>query len=811
VLYRRGLAYQDEAVVNWDPVDKTVLANEQVDSDGRSWRSGAIVEKIQLKQWFFRITAYQEALLHGLDLLAEHNQWPERVLTQQRNWLGKSTGAKIKFPVTVEGSPWREVEVFTTRPDTLFGVKYIALSTTHQLVERLAPDHPKLQDFLDRAATLPPDSKEGFLLPGVIATNPLAFTIRDLQEKQLPIYVAPYVLSGYGEGAIMGVPAHDSRDLAFWRWQKPSSPVSVVIQPSKGSISTPPDPSVSDLAEAFVHTGVLNELCGKYSGLTSTEGGKQIVEELQHNGDHAKLAENWRLRDWLISRQRYWGTPVPIIHCKDCGPVPVPDDQLPVQLPKLDKSVRGKTGNPLEKIESWMKCNCPSCNQPAKRDTDTMDTFVDSSWYFTRFPDAQNEKEPFSREAAKEFLPVDTYIGGVEHAILHLLYARFVYKFLADEGLLPQHHDPIKSPAEPFRRLISQGMVHGKTFSDPATGRFLHPTEIKGADTPAPIIKASGITPTISFEKMSKSKYNGVDPSDCIAKYGADATRAHMLFSAPVSEVLEWDEEKIVGIQRWFGRISKLVDFIQDPPKEPQSMQTIQALISAEQQPHTTVSKLSSLVSPSDTETLLFVCKIINSLNDTLDHNIYALNTAISDLIKLTNKLLTPPTDSTSPALLLWSTTALLRMLAPIAPSFSQECWTKLLENASISAICEKHWPGSSTNIFRTPFPSSPLKAEREAELSKLRKTVKCAVQVNGKLRFSVEVPAYSTEPGDDSEGKTELGKEEMKEYLSEKILETNEGRYWFGEKNEWEKRKRIVVVPPGRGGEGVWLVNVVF
>jgi len=816
LLLKRGLAYQAEALVNWDPVDKTVLANEQVDSDGRSWRSGAVVQKIQLKQWFFRITAFQEALLRDLDVLAEHNQWPERVLTQQRNWLGKSTGAKIKFDVCIDGSPSGHVQVFTTRPDTLFGVQYLALSTNHPIVRNLACRLPELQHFLNRAATLPPDSKEGFLLPGVMATNPLHLIVpASIQQKQVPVYVAPYVLSGYGEGAVMGVPGHDSRDLSFWRQQDPLNPVSIVIHPASGSASMGTDLPASELPGAFVHSGVLSEHCGKYAGMTSTAGGKQIVADLQIHRQLAVAAENWRLRDWLISRQRYWGTPIPIVHCKSCGAAPVPEDQLPVELPKLKDSVKGRTGNPLEMIESWVNTTCPTCGQPAKRDTDTMDTFVDSSWYFMRFPDAQNDKQPFSDEAAGAFLPVDAYVGGVEHAILHLLYARFMYKFLASEGLLPQYRDASNLSPEPFRRLISQGMVHGKTFSDPATGRFLHPSDIDGADGANPIIKASGVTPSISFEKMSKSKHNGVDPSVCIAKWGADATRAHMLFSAPVSEVLEWDEEKIVGIQRWFTRLSNLVDTCHERNHSGDDKRSniSEYIMSGEKDPITAEgldapSCELNLTTPEALEMITFVTSSIDSVNRTFEHNIYALNTTVSDLIKLTNKLIEVHNHITDPTLLFWACSTLLRMLAPIAPTFSEECWVALLQNAATSTLCETHWPGSSASIFRAPFPSPPLTPEAQKSLQSRRPSINCAVQINGKLRFSLPIPAqlFHTQ---DEHGREKAGTSDpTPAQWGQVLLSSQHGKHWLMEKHDWEKRKRLILVGKPDGSK---LINVVF
>ena len=821
LLYKHGLAYQAEALVNWDPIDKTVLANEQVDSDGRSWRSGAVVQKIHLKQWFFRIKKFQDALLRDLHVLAEHNQWPERVLTQQRNWLGRSKGAKINFRIHVDSSPLGDVEVFTTRPDTLFGVKYLALSMSHPIVQDLAHRLPGLQHFVGQAATLPPDSKEGFLLPGVVATNPLdLIASKGLYRKQLPVYVAPYVLSGYGEGAVMGVPGHDSRDLSFWRQQNPSNSVSIVVQPVENSGSLGTKISAGELSEALVHPGLLNERCGKYFGMTSATGGKEIIADLRSHGQSASSAENWRLRDWLISRQRYWGTPIPIVHCRSCGAVPVPEDQLPVQLPKLDDSIKGQTGNPLEKLGPWVNTGCPRCGQLAKRDTDTMDTFVDSSWYFMRFPDAHNDKQPFSIESAETFLPVDTYIGGVEHAILHLLYARFMYKFLASEGLLPQYRlpqyrEPNDTPPEPFRRLISQGMVHGKTFSDPETGRFLHPSEVDKADSPAPVIKASGVRPAITFEKMSKSKHNGVDPSVCIAKWGADATRAHMLFSAPVSEVLEWDEEKIAGIQRWFARVSKLVDTRHKASggNNYGTDSLCDLLINGEKRPFTVETLKApshelSLVSPGDLEVILFVATTMNSISRTFEHNVYALNTTISDLIKLTNKLSDVASTITDQSLLFWASSALLRMLAPIAPALCEDRWANLQQDPATSALCDRHWPGSSESIFQTPFPSSPFTPEAQTLLQSRRTSVNCAVQVNGRLRFCIEIPSQPFQNEAAQAHKDTTSHLTQDEHLAELIRCSEEGRYWLTQKNAWETRKRFIVINKADGSK---LVNVVF
>jgi leucyl-tRNA synthetase len=547
MLHERGLAYQEESLVNYDPVDKTVLANEQVDANGKSWRSGAQVEKRMLKQWFLKISQFRQELLDDLDLLAKDGRWPERVIAMQKNWIGKSQGANIKFRISAfDNDSSSDVQVFTTRPDTLYGVQYLALAATHPLVEKTAKVDKELQTFLTELPNLPADSKKGYLLANIRATNPLAFfkETPDATKASLPIYVAPYVLAEYGEGAVMGVPGHDTRDYAFWKLNRPDDPVRMVVSVSaKKTLDVPNGP--------FTHEGHLNSGSGPHAGLSSVKATERILQLLGDSG-LAESAVTWRLRDWLISRQRYWGTPIPIIHCQSCGPVPVPDHDLPVVLPQVeDHWAKGKTGNPLEHAHDWINTACPKCGHAAERDTDTMDTFVDSSWYFLRYADVHNEEMMARPIPNSTFLPVDMYIGGVEHAILHLLYTRFIFKFLATTDQWPFGGD---HKGEPIKRLITQGMVHGQTYSDPSSGRFLKPGEVELSKS-GPVITATGEAPLVSYEKMSKSKYNGVDPSTCISKYGADATRAHILFQAPVSEVLEWDEEKISGVTRWMKRL----------------------------------------------------------------------------------------------------------------------------------------------------------------------------------------------------------------------------------------------------------------
>lgn len=403
MIHERGLAYQAESEVNYDPVDQTVLANEQVDANGRSWRSGAKVEKKKLKQWFFRISEFRDALLDDLKVLAKNDAWPERVLSQQYNWLGKSTGAAVKFPVLAAGHQIdAAIEVFTTRPDTLFGVQYLALASTHPIVAKLALADPELQAFLDTLPGLPPDSKVGYLLPSLRAINPLAYheETPEATKASLPVYIAPYVLGDYGEGAVMGVPGHDIRDHSFWHEHQVDQPVRFVIASSEDETTTTLE------NEPLVSHGLLNEHSGPFKGKSSLEAGEMLVGMLE-KADLAKTVEKWRLRDWLISRQRYWGTPIPIIHCDSCGPVPVPEEELPVRLPEVeDYWAKGKAGNPLQSSPDFISAPCPKCKGPGRRDTDTMDTFVDSSWYYARFTDPQNDSLPFSPEAGLSLIHI---------------------------------------------------------------------------------------------------------------------------------------------------------------------------------------------------------------------------------------------------------------------------------------------------------------------------------------------------------------------------------------------------------------------
>ncbi|MCW3489292.1 leucine--tRNA ligase [Dethiobacter alkaliphilus] len=499
LFYKRGLAYKKKASVNWCPQCATVLANEQVE-DGGCWRCGDEVVVKDLEQWFLRITDYAERLLDDLKLL---DGWPERVRTMQENWIGKSEGAEIRFPVKGKDV---DIPVFTTRPDTLYGVTYMVLAAEHPLVDDLTVgteheaavrqlvDKARKMSEVDRSST--EMEKEG-VFTGAYCINPVT-------GKEVPVLVGNYVLMGYGTGAVMGVPAHDQRDFEFAK--KYNLPIQVVISPRDKFLQ------VEDMQEAYVDAGVLVN-SSRFDGTDSVEAKKAIIEYLEDN-DWGTGKVTYRLRDWLISRQRYWGAPIPMIYCDECGPVPVPDEDLPVMLPEDVKFEAGKS--PLAEHEGFLNAKCPTCGGKGRRETDTMDTFICSSWYFFRYTDPKNENEAFAKDRSDAWLPVDQYIGGIEHAILHLLYSRFFTKVLHDAGMT--------EAVEPFTRLLAQGMVNKD-----------------GA-------------------KMSKSKGNVVSPDEIIEKYGADTGRLFILFAAPPEKDLDWSDRGVEGCYRFLKRVWRLVD-----------------------------------------------------------------------------------------------------------------------------------------------------------------------------------------------------------------------------------------------------------
>lgn len=666
LLYNEGLAYKAKSEINWDPVDQTVLANEQVDDEGRSWRSGAKVEKRLLEQWFLRITDFAHDLNLDLQIL---DQWPDKVKLMQRNWIGESKGVELVFKV--ENSADDSIKTFTTRPDTIKGVQYVAIALDHPLVDKLACELPDLQKFIARAEKLPEDSKEGYRLPNVRVINPL-------KDDSVPVFVAPYVLGSYGHAAVMGVPGHDQRDFDFWLENCPNEPIIRLIDSNEESIKP-----------YLGKKGVLNKNAEEFAGLKVEEATKQIIKSLE-TLQLGKSTTQYRIRDWLISRQRYWGAPIPIIYCPSCGEVPVPDKDLPVLLPKLDL-IAGKGGSPLLQIDEFINCKCPSCNKDAKRETDTMDTFMDSSWYFMRYLDPHNESAPFKKDIK---LPVDMYIGGVEHAILHLLYSRFITKFLTSIGYLQENG----LRGEPFKRLVTQGMVHGKTFTNPDNGRFLKPDEveiIKGS----PVIKANGKTPLISSEKMSKSKYNGVDPGACIEKYGADSTRAHVLFQAPINEILDWDEGKIVGVQRWLKKVYGLSETIGSMVRD----QELEKPLNYNQ---------------ADIELHNFLQSSIKTVESSFSITL-SLNTVISDYMKLTNSILSAIQDGElSLYVINEAFLKLLQISMPVTPATLEESYEKYCQ------IVGKQWE----SLLSQGWP--------EVEDAFESNVVSYSIMINGKFRF---------------------------------------------------------------------------
>ncbi|MBI3375936.1 MAG: leucine--tRNA ligase [Betaproteobacteria bacterium] len=535
-LFNKGLAYKKTGVVNWDPVDQTVLANEQV-IDGRGWRTGALVEKREIPMYFLRITSYSEELLAALDAM---DGWPEQVKLMQKNWIGRSEGVRFGFPYEMDGG--RQIlYVFTTRADTIMGVTFCAVAPEHPLALRAAQDNSAVATFISQCraggvteAEIAVQEKQG-VATGLSVTHPLS-------GEQVPVWVGNYVLMGYGDGAVMGVPAHDERDYAFAL--KYGLPIKCVIRhPAGDGVPAPWRAEYAEHGEC-IHSG-------RYDGLDYARATDAIAADLSARGLGGKQLQ-WRLRDWGISRQRYWGCPIPIIHCAHCGDVPVPDAQLPVVLP--EDLVPDGSGNPLAKLASFTDCACPKCARPAKRETDTMDTFVDSSWYFARYCCPDNHRSMLD-ERAQYWMPVDQYIGGIEHAILHLLYSRFFTRALRDEHLLP-------GVSEPFANLLTQGMVLAESYYSDAGGRrtWINPADVEVArDSKGRILAAKtrdGMDAVYDgIGTMSKSKNNGVDPQALIEKYGADTARLFIIFASPPTSTLEWSDEGVEGSYRFLKRL----------------------------------------------------------------------------------------------------------------------------------------------------------------------------------------------------------------------------------------------------------------
>ena len=600
-MFERGLAYKREAPVNWCPVDRTVLANEQVEN-GRCWRCGAEVERRNLAQWFFKITDYVERLLAGLDRL---EGWPERIRTMQRNWIGKSEGVTFSFDVeNVEA----QIDVFTTRIDTVFGATFVAVAPEHPVVAKILEKMPKSRRRVEEfAETLKSKSElERTQLMEKTGVPTGAYAINPLSREQIPIWVTNYVLAEYGTGAVMGVPAHDERDFEFAR--KHGLPIAQVITTPDGSLQAP-------LAQAYVEDGKLIA-SGEYIGMKSATARRAIGARLEAMG-RGTITTNYRIRDWLLSRQRYWGTPIPIVYCEKDGTVPVPDDQLPVLLPK-DVQFTGQ-GSPLANDAAFIDTICPRCGGPAKRDPDTMDTFVDSSWYYVRYLDAHNDGAPVDSAIASPWLPVDQYIGGAEHAILHLLYARFFYMFMVDSGY-------VTGDDEPFTRLFNQGTL------------------------------------LYNGEKMSKSRGNVVGIDDTVERYGVDAMRLFLLKAAPPEDVMDWTDEGIVGRVRFVQRVWRAVEPL-GPSVRDAALDRLPEIRGDAQRALVRALHVALESGKSETETHRF-------------H--YNVTTAkLDELINLLTAALREPGGADDPAVR-YVAHALPIVLAPFAPHLADELWSKM-------------------------------------------------------------------------------------------------------------------------------------
>jgi leucyl-tRNA synthetase len=676
-FFASGLAYQKEGSVNWDPIDQTVLANEQVDGEGRSWRSGAMVEKKLLKQWYFKITDYAEQLLNDLEQLSG---WPEKVRLMQTNWIGKSIGATLEFSIVgIE----EKIAVFTTRPDTVYGVSYVVLAPEHPLTAQVTTSDQKAaveafiaevqsQSEIDRTAE---DRIKRGVPTGAMAVNP--FT-----GAEVPIWIADYVLYEYGTGAVMGVPAHDLRDFKFANQYQ--LPVIQVIAPPGADLNNLPA-----LTAAYTEPGTIVN-SQQFDGLESVTAKQSIVAYAQQQG-YGKAKIQYRLRDWLISRQRYWGAPIPMIHCPNCGAVPVPETDLPVKLPE-DVEFTGKGGNPLGNLESWVNVPCPSCGTPAKRETDTMDTFVDSSWYFLRYPDANNDAQIFDPQITNDWLPVDRYVGGVEHAVLHLLYARFFTKVIRDFGAGTDAKTKLLKFDEPFKNLLTQGMVQSTTYQNPHTGKYIATATV--VDPSNPLDPDTGDRLEVSFDKMSKSKYNGVDPEAVLAKYGADTARMFILFKAPPEKDLEWDDADVEGQFRFLNRLWRLISGFKP-------VETTQ----------------SGELSKSEKDLRRYIHHAIQAITEDLDEGCQ-FNTAISELMKLSNAL--TDADCKDSPIYAEGIETLLLLSAPFAPHMTEELWQLTGHSGSIH---EQPW---------CQFDPAALIADE----------ITLVIQIMGKTRGTIQIPA---------------------------------------------------------------------
>ena len=687
-MLEKGLAYQTTGTVNWDPIDQTVLANEQV-IDGCGWRTGAPVEKREIPMYYLKITQYADELLAALEGLPG---WPERVKTMQANWIGKSYGVDITFPADQQSGTPQDVKVFTTRADTLMGATYVAVAAEHPIALHAAQNNPALLAFIQecklgsaKEADLATQEKKGM--------NTGLYVIHPLNGEKLPVWVANYVLMGYGEGAVMAVPAHDERDFEFATQY--SLPIKPVIRPLEGELELP-------LQQAYVEHGTTFDSAA-FSGLSFEQAVDAIADALQKK-ELGNKRVHYRLRDWGISRQRSWGCPIPLIHCEHCGIVPVPDDQLPVVLPQ--NLVPDGSGNPLAKTPSFYQCQCPKCGNTARRETDTMDTFVDSSWYYARYA-CSDQNQAMTDERVNYWLPVDQYIGGIEHAILHLLYSRFWSKVMRDLGLLKLD--------EPFTNLLTQGMVLNEIFfRKTANGRisYYNPIDVtiqldeQGKRCGAILATDHLPVESAGIGTMSKSKNNGVDPQKLVDEYGADTARLFMMFASPPTQTLEWADAGVDGAYRFLRRLWKQVhSHLQ------LGVVTIDPLL------------LQSL--PAELKTLR--CQLhltIAKVTDDLERR-HTFNTAIAAVMEFINNLSTKcqGTDPHSRTLMQEALEQIVLLLSPIVPHICHELWRELRPGTE---LIQQTWPNAD-------------------EAAMAQDQVTLIVQVNGKLRGQISISTDAT------------------------------------------------------------------
>lgn len=669
---KKGIAYRKESTVNWDPIENTVLANEQV-VDGKGWRSGAPVERRKLSQWFLKITDYADELLGAIKTL---ERWPDKVRTMQENWIGKSSGLKMVFDINESDE---KIEIFTTRPDTIFGASFVALAPDHPMAQKLAGDKDGFEAFIKQCQSM--GTSEVAIEQAEKIGFDTGFTVPHpfINGKNLPVYVANFILMDYGTGAIYGVPAHDQRDWDFAT--KYNLPIQQVVFPAN-------EDDANIAKEAYSGTGKLDN-SDFLNGLDIEDAKQEVIKRIEAKGQ-GQGTTIFRLRDWGVSRQRYWGCPIPIIYCDDCGTLPVPEDQLPVELP--EDVTFDKPGNPLDRHPTWKNVDCPQCGKAARRETDTFDTFFESSWYFARYCDAHNQEQGFDRKKGDYWLPVDQYIGGVEHAVLHLLYSRFFMRALKDCGYT--------DVSEPFTGLFTQGMVTHMSYKD-EKGQWVYPADL--IDNEGQLIdKTTQLTvKPARIEKMSKSKRNTVDPEDILDTYGADAARLFILSDSPPDRDLEWTESGIEGAWKYINKLYRTVfDNVQSlPPKDVQKPELNDKAKSVYQKIHQTTKAVGE------------------------DIDAFHMNKAVARIRELSNALGSLDTGKPDEAWVLRQGYEYLCLLiAPVTPYLAEEIWMTLGQDG---LAAEAPWPTIDESMLESD-------------------SITIGVQVNGKVRTTITLPRGS-------------------------------------------------------------------